>query len=78
MRAVAGRGMSKRMREMDGCLRKIRYGHKKTATDACAAMRKRGSTWLTPYHCDVCGGWHIGHRDGWLVVRIERAGGVNA
>lgn len=57
------------------CKRKIRYGHEKTAINACAEMEKRGSTGLTAYFCGICLGWHIGHENRLLVLRIERTTG---
>ena len=49
-------------RTKETCSRKIRYGRVETAQRACADMAtKKNVVGLEPYHCPVCGGWHIGH-----------------
>jgi len=41
---------------------KVRYRHRETASNACRAMTKKGYGGMTPYECEECGGWHIGHK----------------
>jgi hypothetical protein len=45
-----------------GKCKKVDYKSEKTAKLACLEMAKKGSADLEPYQCDLCGGWHIGHR----------------
>lgn len=45
-----------------GQCRKVRYGHRGTAEEACRAMKRKRGSELEVYPCrDGCGGWHIGH-----------------
>ena len=55
----------------EACMRKVRYGHQKTAMNAAEAMKRKGAV-LEVYPCACCGGWHIGHKPRWFRVRIER------
>lgn len=36
----------------------------KTATEAAKRARHRTELPLTPYRCDLCGGWHVGQKSG--------------
>lgn len=61
---------------MASCIRKVRYGHQKTAHKAVAAMSKKGNCGLSSYHCELCGGWHVGHKMSayTVVLRLEDLG----
>jgi hypothetical protein len=41
---------------------KVRYRREVNAKTAVRQMRKKGSFGLQHYLCDICEGWHIGHR----------------
>ncbi|HVA85094.1 MAG TPA: hypothetical protein VNF73_02125 [Candidatus Saccharimonadales bacterium] len=44
-----------------GCGSKARYESRREARSyANHGVRRDGS--LHPYHCEWCGGWHLGHR----------------
>ena len=35
-----------------------------SATAAAKRARRRTETPLAPYHCDLCGAWHVGTKNG--------------
>jgi hypothetical protein len=45
------------------CQRKVRYATQPRAAEALAVLERRGGhkVRMRAYHCDACGGWHIGH-----------------
>jgi hypothetical protein len=49
------------------CGRKVRYGHLQTATKSLVELMRKGRDNLEVYHCEYCGGWHVGHKPTVLV-----------
>jgi hypothetical protein len=43
------------------CERKVRYGHKTTASLAALKMQEKVYAKFDVYECRYCKGWHIGH-----------------
>lgn len=44
-----------------GCTSKARFGSRREAR-ALAKHGRMSDGSLAPYHCQYCGGWHLGHR----------------
>ena len=43
-----------------GCDGKIRYATSGESALVLASVRRKGRP-VKPYHCDFCGGWHLGN-----------------
>lgn len=45
-----------------GCAGKVHYRTRALAKNAAKAILQRRKDKLFPYFCEVCDGWHLGHR----------------
>jgi hypothetical protein len=44
------------------CLSKVRHYTRQAAQEkANRLIANQGETNIEPYHCQFCGGWHVGH-----------------
>jgi hypothetical protein len=65
---------SKRNLRRKQCERKIRHASAGAARHFGQQIVRRGGDELNVYHCEFCGGWHLGHTP----ARIEAARATNA
>lgn len=47
-----------------GCRGKVRYGTRATAKRCSKTIKQVHADKLHPYYCELCDGWHLGHRKG--------------
>jgi len=57
---------------MAKCAGKKRHNSYRAAQLASERMLEAGQGLLTPYYCDECGGYHIGHDRALLVPAVKR------
>ena len=54
--------MGKNARDI-ACISKVRFATQKRAADVAKKQRRKTGERIGEYHCPICGGWHIGHRE---------------
>jgi len=65
---------SKRAIRRRACEGKRRYASRPEAKRAIFNAWRHGTVGLNYYHCEFCGGIHIGHLPGWVKkIREEKA-----
>jgi hypothetical protein len=61
------------------CKTKVKFYSERDAGISCRTYRVKYGENLEPYHCKICGWWHIGHSRDFSYQRIDaalkRAGG---
>jgi hypothetical protein len=55
---------SKRHLRRKTCESKTKYDDKESARQGARWSWKKFKTYLVPYRCDFCGGYHLGHKRG--------------
>ncbi len=55
---------SKRRIRRKSCKGKVRHESAQHAWAHVRALRKRDDDRMNTYHCQFCGGWHVGHTPG--------------
>ncbi len=52
---------SKRGVRRRSCTGKVRHRDRSAAMATAKRMMSSKTSWLVPYACRLCGGWHVGH-----------------